>query len=166
LIVGIPRSDGLSLELLALNNAFAEELSFLTPEKAAGLIGKAFMAARVGEADALLIAFDQDAAYDNANFQWFRSRFSRFVYIDRVVVAPAARGQGLARALYEALFVRAAGHERVVCEVNQEPPNPASDAFHASLGFAVVGSAALPGTGKTVRYFSRPLSQTNAGPAK
>jgi predicted GNAT superfamily acetyltransferase len=141
--------------LLSLNNAFAAELSFLTPEKAALLVARSFMAARVGEADALLLAFDQDATYTNPNFQWFKDRFPRFVYVDRVVVAPAARGRGLARMLYLALFARAAGHDRVVCEINLDPPNTASDAFHAALGFEPVGGAALPDTGKTVRYFSR-----------
>ncbi len=115
------------------------------------------MAARAGDADALLLAFDRDAAYDNPNFNWFKARYPRFVYVDRIVVAASARGRGLARALYLDLFARSAGHERVVCEINAEPPNPASDAFHAALGFAAVGSARLPGTGKTVRYFSRPL---------
>ena len=118
------------------------------------------MACRVGAADALLLAFDQGADYENPNFQWFHDRFDRFVYIDRVVVAPEKRGRGLAQALYGALFQRAAraGHERVVCEINWEPPNPASDAFHAAQGFAQVGLAVLPGAGKTVRYFSRSLS--------
>lgn len=143
--------------LLALNNTFARELSFLTTDKAAHLVATAFAAMRIGQADALLLAFDQDAAYDNPNFAWFKARYPRFVYIDRVVVAPDARGRGLARSLYQDLFRRAAGHERVTCEVNTDPPNPASDAFHAALGFEAVGSAALPGAGKTVRYFSRPL---------
>lgn len=118
----------------------------------------AFVATRVGDADALLLAFDQDAAYDNPNFNWFKARYPRFVYVDRIVVSAAARGRGLARALYRDLFARAAGYERVVCEVNADPPNPASDAFHAALGFEAVGSARLPGTDKTVRYFSRPLA--------
>ncbi len=60
--------------------------------------------------------------------------------------------------LYETLFerARAAGQEQVVCEVNADPPNPASDAFHAALGFVEVGSAPLA-SGKTVRYFQRML---------
>ena len=146
--------------LLALNNQFALELSLLNADRAAFLVRQAFMACRVGEADALLLAFDQDARYDNPNFSWFRARFDRFVYIDRVVVAPKMRGRGLARALYNALFRRAAGsgHVRVVCEINWEPPNPASDAFHAGLGFEQVGLAVLPGAGKTVRYFSRAIA--------
>ena len=145
--------------LLELNNQFARELSFLTAQKAAHLVDQAFMACRVGEADALLLAFDQDAQYDNPNFQWFRERFDRFVYIDRVVVAPQMRGKGVAQALYRALFRKAAAqnHSRVVCEINWEPPNPASDAFHAALGFEQVGLAILPGAAKTVRYFSRAI---------
>jgi predicted GNAT superfamily acetyltransferase len=38
------------------------------------------------------------------------------------------------------------------------PPNPASDAFHAALGFAEVGSARLFDGMKTVRYLARPLT--------
>lgn len=159
-IADLDRETGLSPPLLALNNAFARELSPLDPRKARHLVREVFMACRIGEADALLLAFDQDAVYDNPNFQWFRARFDRFVYIDRVVVSEAMRGQGLARALYQALFdrARASGHARVVCEINWDPPNPVSDAFHAALGFRQVGLATLPAAGKTVRYFARPLS--------
>lgn len=146
--------------LLALNNAHALELSLLDAPRMAALVGEAFLAARIGEADALILAFDQDAAYDGVNFQWFKARFPRFVYVDRVVVAEAARGRGLARALYQRLFdlAKAAGHERVTCEVNADPPNPASDAFHAALGFEPIGAARLPGGKKTVRYFERRLA--------
>lgn len=158
-LIDLSPDEGLPPPLLALNNEFARELSYLCPEKAAHLVREAAMACRVGEADALLLAFDQDAAYENPNFEWFRDRFARFIYIDRVVVSPAMRGRGLARALYMALFRRAASlkHSRVVCEINLDPPNPASDAFHAALGFEQVGQAVLPRAGKTVRYFSRKI---------
>jgi len=154
--VGVEEAGG---PLLALNNAHAVELSWLTSERLSDMIGQAFLARRVGVADALLIAFDQAADYDSPNFLWFRERFSRFVYVDRIVVAEAARGRGLARQLYDHLFdaARAGGHERVVCEVNADPPNPASDAFHAGLGFSEVGSAAIQGGTKTVTYLERRL---------
>jgi predicted GNAT superfamily acetyltransferase len=89
---------------------------------------------------------------------WFRNRFDRFLYVDRIVVDPAARGRGVARALYGHAFAeaRAAGRPRVVAEVNRVPPNPGSDAFHERLGFAQVGIAALPG-GKIVLYLERRL---------
>jgi uncharacterized protein len=153
-------AGSLGEELLALNNAHAQALSWLDAERLAYLLGEAFLARRIGRADAFLLAFDQDAAYDSPNFLWLRSRYARFVYVDRIVVAPGARGRGHARHLYEDLFTQAsrAGHERVVCEVNADPPNPASDAFHAALGFTEVGTAVIHGGSKTVRYFARPLS--------
>lgn len=145
--------------LLRLNNDHATELSWLTADALNRLVETAFMACRAGDADAFLLAFDQDAAYDSPNFLWFRERFPRFVYVDRVVVDPHQRGRGLGRVLYETLFARAAqaGHDRVVCEVNLAPPNPASDAFHRAFGFEAVGSAVLPDGEKEVRYFSRAL---------
>ncbi len=138
--------------LLALNNAHAVELSWLEPEQFDLMLAQASYARGVGPAAASLIAFDQDSAYAGQHFAWFRARYPRFVYVDRVVVDPSWRGRGLARALYADLFTRL-GRGLVGCEVNSEPPNPASDAFHASLGFLPVGGAS--GGGKTVRYMLR-----------
>jgi predicted GNAT superfamily acetyltransferase len=154
-------SPGTSLgaALLALNNAHARELSWLDPARLRHLVEQAFLARRIGELDAFLLAFDQGAEYDSPNFLWFRSRYPRFVYVDRIVVASTARGRGHARALYDDLFRHAvaAGHERVVCEVNTQPPNPASDAFHAALGFVEVGTASVYGGSRMVRYLARVL---------
>lgn len=145
--------------LLALNNAHHEALSLLDGGRLGRMLGSAYFAARFGEADALMIAFDEGAAYDSLNFLWFRARYARFVYVDRVVVAATARRRGLAGRLYAALERRALedGHEVMTCEVNLEPPNPGSDAFHAGLGFGEVGRADAAG-GKVVRYLARRLS--------
>ncbi len=147
--------------MLALNNAHAQELSWLGPERLEHLVREAFLARRIGNLDAFLLAFDQDARYDSPNFLWFHSRYPRFVYVDRIVVASSARGRGYARKLYGDLFEHAvrAGKKRVVCEVNTRPPNPASDAFHATLGFVEVGTASVHEGSKTVRYLSRALSR-------
>jgi predicted GNAT superfamily acetyltransferase len=146
--------------VLALNNEHAAELSWLEPQRLSELLGEAFYARRIGSVEAFLITFDQDAAYDSPNFLWFRQRHARFVYVDRVAVAASARGRGHARRLYEDLFGRARrdGHTLVTCEVNAEPPNPASDAFHAALGFREIGTAAIHGGAKTVRYYAKPLA--------
>lgn len=145
--------------ILALNNEHAQELSWLEMPKLRHLVAEAFLARRVGEADAFLLAFDQDANYDSENFLWFKVRYPRFAYVDRVAVAAHARGRGLARAFYEALFAkaRAAGHTLITCEVNSDPPNPGSDAFHAAMGFREVGTAAIYGGERSVRYFVREL---------
>ncbi len=146
--------------VLALNNAHAVELSWLDADRLGALLGQAFYARRIGALDGFALAFDQDAAYDSPNFLWFRARYPRFVYVDRIVVAPDARGRGVARRLYAELFqeARASGHTTVGCEVNSEPPNPGSDAFHAALGFAEVGTAALAAAGKSVRYLVREIA--------
>jgi len=146
--------------ILALNNEHAAELSWLEPELLSCLLGEAFYTRRIGNLEAFIMTFDQDARYDSPNFVWFRERYPRFVYVDRVVVAAQARGRGHARRLYQDLFghVERAGHTLVTCEVNTDPPNPASDAFHAALGFAEAGDAVIHGGKKAVRYYIRQIS--------
>jgi uncharacterized protein len=157
--------DGVATEtLLRLNNAHATELSDLSAERFRALLDESWLALAAADGAALLLAFDPAAAYDSPNYRWFRARWPRFAYVDRVVVAPEARGRGLARALYARALDRAAadGLERLCCEVNLDPPNPGSDAFHAALGFAEVGRALLP-SGKTVRYLAREVGYATAG---
>ncbi len=69
-------------------------------------------------------------------------------------------GSGLARALYRDFYsvARHTGHDTITCEVNIDPPNPVSDAFHAGEGFEEVGRALNPQSGKTVRFLMRSLS--------
>ncbi len=145
-----------SSALTALNNAFAKETSFLDDAGWARLTGMARFA--FATPDAFIIAFDEDADYDSPNFLWFRDRYERFIYIDRVVVAASAHGQGLGRALYEKLFdaAKAAGYPCVVAEVNTVPPNPGSLAFHDRMGFEAVEDVTWSPE-KSVRYFARTL---------
>ena len=146
--------------LLALNNLHARETSYLTEDQWRMLISNASIARCAGKTAALLIAFDQKASYDNQNFAWFRQRMDSFVYVDRIVVDGNHRGAGLARKLYEDLFTTllATGRDSVVCEVNMDPPNPQSDAFHDKMGFVEVGQAKLDHNGKTVRYLEKRLN--------
>jgi uncharacterized protein len=147
--------------LLHLNSDFATELSSLDEAGLRALMTAACYA-RSFEADnrlaGVLIALDQGADYDGVNFNWFKSRYENFVYVDRIVVAASMQGRGVARVLYADLFAWAKSHgvERVTCEVNVDPPNVASDALHAALGFFEVGRARLR-NGKTVRYMVRDL---------
>ena len=155
----LPISDMLEPAVLPLNNAHAIELSRLDADQLRVLIRGAFYARRIGEIDAVLLAFDEGTTYDSPNYRWFRARYRRFVYVDRVVVAESARRRGYARRLYVDLFehARRAGHDIVACEVNHDPPNPASGAFHAALGFGEIGRGSIHQTGKTVRYLVRVL---------
>ncbi len=145
--------------LLALNNASAIETSPLTPARFDQLIAAASIALYSPPAAAMLLAFDRADHYDGGHFLWFRDRLERFVYIDRVIVAASHRRRGLAKLLYTEVFDRAAarGHTTIVCEVNLQPPNPTSDAFHASLGFTEIGRATIDAGVKTVRYLAKTL---------
>ena len=151
-----------SADVAAMLRLNAADETFLAPLDEPGmraLLRQAFhLGLRANGRDAFLIALDQRALYGSPNFRWFRQRYSRFVYVDRVIVAPHLRGQGLGRSLYEELFdaCRAAGHDLVACEVNVDPPNPASDSFHRALGFEEVGRAVVY-VSKTVRYLTKRL---------
>lgn len=157
----MPITADVEAAVLVLNNTHAVELSWLEGDRLGALLRQSFYARRFGHLAAFLIAFDERADYDSPNYLWFRQRYPRFVYVDRIAVDRAARHQGLARLLYEDLFREAvaAGHEMVGCEVNSDPPNPASDAFHAGFGFAEVGRASIHGGAKSVRYLARRLDR-------
>ena len=146
--------------ILALNNAHAREISLIDEGGLARLLAIAAYAIAIGAPgapDAFLIAFDRDTPPQEPTHAWFLERHPRFLYVDRVCVEARARTQGLARALYEATFAVARARDLpiVCCEVNIDPPNPGSDAFHAALGFSETGQAYLPARNKTVRYLER-----------
>jgi uncharacterized protein len=144
--------------VLTLNNAHARETSALNETSLVELLEMAFYARGIDRgATAFLIALEQNAPYQNPNFSWFKQSRESFVYVDRIIVAATARGRGVARILYDDLVVEAqqAGQDRVVCEVNIKPPNPASEAFQLKMGFTEVGQAAIHGGTKTVRYFEK-----------
>ncbi len=143
--------------ILALNNAHEAELSCLDESRLRALLRQTVYARRIGTVEAFLLALDERAAeYDSPNYLWFRSRYPRFVYVDRVVVDASTRGRGHARRLYADLIeqVTGMGHDLIVCEVNSDPPNPASESFHASRGFTEVGAATIHGGKKRVRYLA------------
>ena len=95
-----------------------------------------------GAVAAFLLALREGAVYDSPNYQWFADRYPSFLYIDRVVVDARHQGRQLGSTLYRDLFdfARTAGVASVTCEFDVVPPNPASSAFHARLGFREVGA--------------------------
>jgi uncharacterized protein len=137
---------------LALNNAHAKETSMLDSQTFCAMIGDAYLAI-TDAGDGLLIAFSQDADYDGINFRWFKERYPRFIYVDRIIVGHHMRGKRTAAQYYHRLFEQAKsdGYPIVTCEINTDPPNLRSLAFHISSGFTEVGKATLT-NGKTVSY--------------
>lgn len=113
-----------------------------------------------GDVVGFALALDPGADYDSENYVFFESRFDNHLYIDRIVLADAARGLGLGTALYEDLFAfaRAEGRQTVTCEVNLDPPNPGSLRFHRRFGFEDVDTQATKGGQVVVQLLQAPLS--------
>jgi predicted GNAT superfamily acetyltransferase len=89
---------------------------------------------------AFLLGLPPGAGYDSANYRWFSERFTSFLYIDRIAVDARARRMGFGSSLYEDIAAFARGRWAcLLAEVNQDPPNTMSDAFHERHGFERVG---------------------------
>lgn len=125
----------------AINNESAREV---TPETVAGMRWYLSAApyfrvvARSGEIGGFLIGFRRGDDYHSENLAWFEARNGGdFAYVDRVAVTAAERGAGLGRLLYEDFerWARERAIPRLTCEVNTEPRNEGSLAFHDRLGW-------------------------------
>jgi len=105
-----------------------------------------------GQTSGFFIGFDPRADYNSLHFQWFKKRYSAFVYIDRIVVAPDARRKGIAFSLYQDLehFAAQRNMPIMTCEYNLRPKNEISRQFHQRYGFKEVGTQKTESGKKTV----------------
>lgn len=146
-----PITDADQAAVLALNET---NVALLAPMDDADLTRLRSHAARADVLDVdgvvagFVITFGPGSGYDGLNFGWFRDRYGEVgvYYLDRVVVADTHRRQGLAGFVYDELEAEAAATSGRMClEVNVEPPNEPSLAFHAARGYAEVGRRASHG---------------------
>ncbi len=115
---------------------------------------------RVAEAQekltGFLIAITADCSYQSQYFQWFTERYTRFLYIDRVVVAEWARGQRVAWKLYKDVEQRAQELSLpLVTDVYSNPANDISLMFHKNYGFRIVGNQWVENGTKEVAKFEK-----------
>jgi len=148
--------------VLALNAEWEHATSPLTHTGLARLADQAalFRVVEVGGAvAAFLLAFGPGVDYDSVNYRWFSERYRHFLYIDRVAVGSAFQRAGTGEALYADAIAHARKRAvpRVVCEVDIEPVNAASVAFHDKLGFVEVGTQSVAGGVKVVSMRELPL---------
>ena len=107
-----------------------------------------------------VFTFAPGTAYDSENYRWFAERYDDFYYLDRIVLDDDVRRLGLGRRVYADLEDVARDHGRMVLEVNLDPPNEPSLAFHRSRGYAEV--AELGTDGKTVLLMEKSLPRLTA----
>ncbi len=144
-----------------LNNAAhpaVPNLDVAELERLLAFPGLSLAAERERAVAGFLLAMDPGAEYESENYRYFARR-GPSLYIDRIVVDGALRGAGVGRALYGAVFdkARADGRPEVTCEVNLQPPNPESLAFHSRMGFARVGEQDTKGGLYTVALLAAPV---------
>ena len=135
--------------VLALNATHVEMLSPMDADRLERLRGWATRADVIrcdGEVAGFVLVFGPGTAYDSVNYRWFSQRYAAgFLYLDRIVIDDRFRRRGLASRVYDAVEADAAAVGRLVLEVNLDPPNEPSLAFHRRRGYVEVGTLGEPG---------------------
>ena len=134
--------NGSDIELLyTLNQQNVPELGALEcTASLKSLIKKSFKILILKDLNKIIgfcLLFKEDSSYDSPNYLYFKNKFDKFLYIDRVVVASDFTGKGGGKLMYDQVF-KIAAHENltVCCEVNEKPINKVSLSFHKKLGFS------------------------------
>ena len=156
--------------LVALNQAgvpAVDALDLAGMERIVAIAAATRIACCSGKRAGALVAFLPGADYASTNYRWFCRERTSFLYIDRVLVASRARRRGIGRALYEDALAQArkAGAGRLGSEVNEDPPNPVSLAFHERLGFTRILSRRDERSGKLVAMLECPVPRDDGAEA-
>lgn len=110
-----------------------------------------------GALGGFLVGMRPGTGYESLNYRWFCSNYNDFAYIDRIVVAPDARRQGLAQRFYTDFETHSSGVPIMTCEVNIQPANESSMQFHTQQGFRQVSSQHTDGGAKEVALLVKEL---------
>ncbi len=86
-----------------------------------------------GAIGGFVITLPKGVDYDSSRYAWFEERLEEYVYLDRIVVAPTHRRQGVASRLNEAIE----GDLPIGLEIYET--NEGSLAFHQTRGYREVG---------------------------
>ncbi len=135
--------------ILEINQANVPEVGSVDGERMVYLVAESPIALAVevgGRIVGFCLVMPSDSGYDSVNYCWFTKLYDDFMYLDRVAFDADAQGRGLGTLLYaevDRLMVER-GDSQLALEVNVDPPNEASLAFHHRRGFVEVGQQDTP----------------------
>ena len=151
-------SPGDGPEVQELNRANEPDVGPLDDTRLEVLTSEALLV-RVVRVDTQLVGalfvLAEGGSYGSPNYRWFGERHDRFAYVDRIMLAPAARGLGLGPRLYDeaSTAAREAGKPVLCAEVNTVPANDRSFRFHELYGFREVARQRPYGGDEEVAMF-------------
>lgn len=128
------------IDILRLNKTSVQVLSPMDSNRFSELrkmCALLIIAEQSGSVVGFLMGFTAGANYTSPNYQWFSNNTENFLYIDRIVVSSETRGLGIGKKLYfEAKnWAISKSLNKLVAEIDIEPPNKSSLLFHRKLGF-------------------------------
>tara|TARA_B100000029_G_C17549340_1_gene949533 strand:- start:994 stop:1509 length:516 start_codon:yes stop_codon:yes gene_type:complete len=131
-------------KLLDINNAAVPAVNFLDLYQLEDLYAKSryfFSVSVKTELAGFVVALRDNSSYRSVNYRWFNTRYSRFLYIDRIIIVPQFQHCGIGHLLYNCLTQAEQNYsEMLLCEVNLRPKNTPSLRFHEKYGFQQVGA--------------------------
>lgn len=138
----------------AVGSATADHLRHLIAESSIALVAEID-----GDIAGFCIVLGDGADYDSVNYVWFMEHHHTAMYLDRVAFDERFHGRGLGSEMYAEVDRRIRrnhpGATGLSLEVNVDPPNEPSLAFHHKHGFAEVGRQVSKGI--EVSLMHRPL---------
>lgn len=153
-----PMTDDDVDAVLDLNRRHVELLSPMDAARLHQLRGWASRADVIvcdGQVAGFVLVFAPGSDYDSENYRWFSQEYGdAFDYLDRIVIDGTFRRRGLASAVYDAVEASAVPRGRLVLEVNIDPPNEPSLAFHRARGYREVHQRGA--SGHVVSLMERP----------
>ena len=81
----------------------------------------------------------KNSNYQSLNYQYFKRKFTNFLYVDRVAVVDKAQRMGVGSRIYKKLYeISSNSSVPLCCEVNTVPLNQQSLDFHSKQKFEII----------------------------
>ncbi len=144
--------------LVKLNNACVPAVDFKTADgflKDTQFWYSAMVATKDNVPVGVVILIREGAEYKSRNYNWHNTNNVRHLYVDRIIISEDARGLGIGKLLYDYAISEARTQNiPLTAEVNTQPDNPSSHAFHLALGFDAIGQIEHE-SGYAVRFYRK-----------